>query len=475
MDLLSKAKEVFGLKRVYDYADVGGIVAQCELAYKGIPNWMPEMPTINFTKTLCEETARLTLLGTSIKFGEGARDKYLQETIDSQYFNIRTWTEYAMAYGTVIIKPNGEDYDCVLPGNYFVTETKYNEIWGAIFVTTRQVDEEFYTRFEYHHFVDKKYTFRAGESKQQYVVENRVFKGEHENDVEKEVDIKDSPFKDLDEKATFDNVDKPLFAVLRTPQANNLDDECPFGLPLVSSALVELRDLDIAYDRMTTEIYQSKRTVMIDSDRLLTGAMSKEERENRIATYAQAREAMELPDYVKAVEGMGEGNFYSEINPTLNTGLRLQGINHLLSQIGYKIGFANGYFVFNEASGIQTATGVEANQQRTIQFIKDCRDRVEKALGDLVEAIAKFADAYNLAPKGEYEVNYQFGDITYNEDEDRLRWLSYANTGKIPFWYYLTKFEGFTEEDAKALVAESPEAQAQAQSMAQMQDMFAEE
>lgn len=444
MDLLSKAKEVFGLKRVYDYPQITAVETECEAAYRGRPFWGPETPTINFCKTLCEETARLTLLGTSIQFNDSARGKYLQDVVDAQYFNIRTWVEYADAFGTVIIKPNGEDYDCVLPGHYYVTETKDNEIWGAIFVTTRVIDEDYFTRFEYHHF--------DGDD---YYVENRVFKGDHENDVEKEVDIKDSPWDSLTDKAKFEGVEKPLFAVLRTPQANNVDDECPFGLPLVSSALVELEDLDVAYDRMTTEIWQSKRTVMIDSDRLLVGNMTKEERENRVATYSAARESMGLPDYVKAVEGLGEGNFYSEINPTLNTGMRLMGINHILSQIGYKAGYANGYFVFNEASGIQTATGVEANQQRTIQFIKDCRDRVEQALKNLIEAIDKFADAYDLAPKGEYEVTFQFGDITYNEDEDRMRWLSYAQSGKIPFWYYLVKFEGFTEEDAKELVAEA--------------------
>lgn len=456
MDLLSKAKEVFGLKRVYDYSKISALTARCAAAYKGYPDWVKEVPTINFTKTLCEETARLALLGTSIQFGDGERDKYLQETIDAQYFNIRVWTEYAMAYGTVIIKPNGEDYDCVLPGRYYVTDTKNNEIWGAIFVTTRHIEDKWYTRFEYHHFETKKYLFRAGEDKQQYVVENRVFIGDSANSVDREVDISNSPWSELTPYAKFDGVDKPLFAVLRTPQANNADDECPYGLPIVASALPELRDLDIAYDRFGEEIAQSQRTILLDSDRLLTGQMTEEERKNRVATYNRVRETMGLPKYVRAVEGVdGEGKFYSEINPTLNTEVRLTGINHILSQIGYKIGYANGYFVFNEASRIQTATGVEANQQRTIQFIKDVRDRVEKALGDLVEAIAKFADTYDLAPKGDYEVTYQFGDITYNEDEDRMRWLSYANSGKIPFWYYLVKFEGFTEEDAKALTAEA--------------------
>ena len=36
-------------------------------------------------------------------------------------------------------------------------------------------------------------------------------------------------------------------------------------------------------------------------------------------------------------------------------------------------------------------------------------------------------------------------------EEDRARWYSYVIAGKIPFWYFLTKFEGFTEQEAKEL------------------------
>lgn len=464
MDLRNKAREVFGLTRDFYYPEIETLGNDCAAAYQGRPTWSKDCPTVNFTKTLCEETARLALLGTSIRFDEadteGTRGAYMQKTIDAQYYNLRVWTEYAMAYGTIIVKPNGDDYDAVLPGRYFVTETRNNEIWGAIFVTTQKVGDKYYTRFEYHHFEtqDKRgVDFSRWNRDPVYVVENRVFVGTKQNDAEKEIQIETSPWPDLTDRAIFDGVEKPLFAVLRTPQANNVDDECPYGIPLVSGALTELYDLDIAYYRMAKEIADSKRTVMLDADRLtVNGATTEEDMKNRISLYDRQAAAMGLPDFVRAVEGVnGEGNFYSEINPTLNTEARLVGINYLLSQIGYKIGFSNGYFVFNEQSGIQTATGVEANEQRTIQFIKDVRDRVEKALGDLIEAIAKFADVYNLAPKGPYSVTYQFGDITYNEEEDRLRWLSYANAGKIPFWYYLVKFEGMSEDDAKALTAEA--------------------
>lgn len=190
----------------------------------------------------------------------------------------------------------------------------------------------------------------------------------------------------------------------------------------------------------------------MDSDRLLpgliTGAPNAEK--NRYAA-----EKMGLPDYVKAVEGDGGAPFYQEINPTLNTDARLTGLNALLSQIGYKCGFSNGYFVFNEQTGLATATQIEADQQRTIQLIKDCRDQLENCLNDLLYALDKLADLYDLAPTGTWEVNFDFGDITYNRDEDRARWLSYANGNKVPFWYYLTKFEGFTEKEARALVEQA--------------------
>ena len=108
------------------------------------------------------------------------------------------------------------------------------------------------------------------------------------------------------------------------------------------------------------------------------------------------------------------------------TDTRLSGLNAILSQIGYKIGYSNGYFVFNESTGIQTATEVEAEQQRTIQFIKDVRDKLESCVDGLIYALNVFADLYSLAPVGAYDVVYDFGDITYNRDEDRQRWWGYV-------------------------------------------------
>lgn len=162
-----------------------------------------------------------------------------------------------------------------------------------------------------------------------------------------------------------------------------------------------------------------------------------------------------LPHYVKNVFGNGTESFYQEIVPSLNTDIRITGINNLLSFVGFKCGYSNGYFVLDEKTGMVTATQVEADDRRTIQLIKDVRDKLESCLDGAIYALNVYADLYGLAPAGNYEITYDFGDITYNREEDRARWWQYVVQGKVPAWMYFRKFEGLSEEDAKAMVKEA--------------------
>ena len=66
---------------------------------------------------------------------------------------------------------------------------------------------------------------------------------------------------------------------------------------------------------------------------------------------------------------------------------------------------------------------------------------------------------YNLAPAGSYEAAFNFGDITYSYEEDKAAWRSYVAQGWVPRWLYFVKFEGMSEEEAKALCAEAENSQ----------------
>lgn len=431
----SKAKDEFNIEPISS-EQMRSWINECVNIYQGNPCWLDEddhIDTIGFAKALASETARLATLGIGIKMEGSARANWLQEQIGKVYFQLRHWVEYGCAYGTIILKPNGDSIDLYTTDMFEITHVTNGVIDGMIFHNWKKEGKKWYTRLEYHRFEDGLYR-----------ITNKCYLGDSPDDTKEQVDIKTTPWDYLMEEVAISNMEKPLFGVFRTPQANNIAMDSPYGLPIFSEAVQELRDLDIAYSRNSKEIKDSKRTVLLDSDRLLPGGIGNLDRNS-------------LPDYIKLVDGdtSTESDVYHEINPTLNTDTRLTGINALLSQIGYKVGFSNGYFVFNESTGIQTATQVEADQQRTIQFIKDVRDKLESCLDGLIYALDVFATLYRLAPMGAYEAVYDFGDITYNRDEDRTRWWGYVQAGKVPAWRFFVKFEGMTEKEAKEMTEEA--------------------
>lgn len=449
--LKRKAKDEF-LIDVVDTDVMESFVIKCVSIYKGSPEWLDkadEIITINFAKSICSEVARLATLAVGIDVDGSARADWLQAEIDKIYFNLRHWVEYGMANGTIFLKPNGNGIDLFTPEEVVITDFENGKIRGMVFPYSKKVsDTEWYTRLEYHRFSDN------GD----YLIDNKCYKGKSKNETNERVEIGLTPWADLLESAVITGLEKPLFAVLRTPQANNVEMNSPLSIPIFAEALEELKDLDIAYSRFVAEVHDSKRMVLLDSDKLFPfggSGLSELAQLDRNVARTKMQEKMGLPKYVRMVEGNGDKDFYQEVNPSLQTQTRLDGINALMSQIAYKVGFSNGYFVFNETTGIQTATGVEAEQQRTIQFIKDVRDKLESCMNDLIYALDAMASLYGLAPEGTYEVTYDFGDITYDRETDRARWWQYVQNGKVPAWMYFVKFEGMSEDDAKAMTEEA--------------------
>lgn len=453
-----QAEEDFNIQAA-EFPEMESLINRCANIYRGAPEWLDDknnIKTINFAKSVCSETARLATLAIGIQIDGSARATWLQGQIDKVYFQIRHWVEYGCAYGTVFIKPNGESLDVFTPADVMIVDYDNQEIKGIIFKDSYTVGRKYYTRLEYHRFVE---TTVDGVTAYPYYVSNRAYVSKSPQSIGDKIDLKQTKWADLMAdtppilKANGEKLDGPLYGVLRTPQANNVDISTPLGLPIFAEAIEELKDLDIAYSRNAKEILDSKRIVLADERLLLPSGLPV----SSMTPQAMKLRSKEfgLPDYVKNVFGDDAGSFYQEINPILNTDTRISGINALLSQLGYKIGFSNGYFVFNESSGIQTATGVEAEQQRTVQFIKDVRDKLESCLDEVIYALNVYADLYGLAPVGAYEVNYDFGDILYVRENDRARWWQYVTTGKVPAWLYFVKFEGMTEEEAKAMVKEA--------------------
>lgn len=415
----------------------------------GEPPWLnaeDEIGTVNMAKHISDTRAKLTTLDIGIAISGSPRADYLQELADDLLKRLPDRVADADRLGGMIIKWNGETWDFILPGAFGITAKDTNgEIVGAIFAAHAVQEGVHFTRLEYHRF--------EGDNAegQVYRVTNKAFRDKigaaGETVLGREVRLNQvGCWAHIVPEVTISNLQRPLFGHYRVPGANIIDPASPLGLPVFANAVTELKAIDTAISRKNTEVEDSKHITFVGQP-LIQNAQNRN---------------VDLPRFVKGL-GMGlsdtETTAVHEHVPTMLTDQRIKDINFNLSMAGVKCGFSEGVFVLNGQAGMMTATQVEADDRDTIQTIKADRDALKDAIKQALDGANALTTLYNRAPLGDYEVSFNFGDITYNYAEDKAAWRSYVMQGWVPKWLYFVKFEGMSEKEAKALTAEAEAAQ----------------
>lgn len=429
----------------------------------GKPPWVKDdTRTIRFSNTVARELAKLITQNIDIKvqskYGTGETAKRIQIAIDDYFLkNAQRIMQDVIMLGGSMAKWNGKGMDYIPPDRFLVTEFDSNgEVTGAIFFSYYQKEKKFYTRAEWHRFEDGERRDEAGEivSVRVYRVSNKAFVSDNQDEIGRPTDLKNTKWADIVPEFTAENLEKPLFVYLKNPYSNTIDPDSPLGVSCFSECIEELRWLDIAMSTLGVETEDSKPKMIIGQSAI---------------QYAEAN-GIELPRMVlkTGLDDMTDKPF-DQWQPTLQVASRTDGINFLLSIISYKTGFDPGYFVFNgQTISVATATQVEATERRTINTVGDYRDILScpDSNGDgrigAIHDIAYIMDAMAVingesAPSefGNYEIYADFADLTRNAEEDRSRALLLTDKGFYPKWYYLVHNEGFTEEEARAIVAEA--------------------
>lgn len=425
--------------------------------YQGKPDWaLPDdrgnidIESFNFAKKLCNETARLTTLALGITVEGSARADWINGFMESYIARMKNEEcEKACAFGYIILKPNGEGIDYVMPWDFCPTHATDGKVDGGIFFDHHHEpgDKWYYTRLEWQRFED------VSEDVRIFRITNKTYKATGANGIGQECNIKETVWANLQEDVAYENIKQPLFSIFKMPLSNNIDMSSPLGASIFSNAQKELKSLDIAWTRLEDEIFDSQKITFLGD--MLMDEPGRPVRSRFAPGGAVDKAGKALPRHVRILPGSNTGDEYHEVNPALQTADRLSGIDHFLNLVGVKCGYSTGQFVLNGRTGHVTATQVEADDRETIQYIKQIRDSFQSATDGLIYALDKYADIYGLAPLGVYEVNYDFGDITYNWEEDRARHWQYVKMGDYPLWMYYVKFEGMSEDEARAVVAEA--------------------
>lgn len=442
-------EKVFGIELISS-SEMNSALKNWDRISTGKPPWLKtedEVETINMAKHISDTRAKLTTLDIGIAISGSPRADYLQRLADDLLKRLPDRVAEADRLGGLMIKWNGETWDYILPGNFGITAKDDNgEIIGAIFAAHTSQGSTHYTRLEYHRFEGS-----TAEGGKLYRISNRAFKNQLSTKGEvtlgAEVPLaKVDTWAHIEPETAIANLESPLFAYFRVPGANTIDPASPLGLSVFANALTELKAIDIAVSRKNTEVEDSKHITFVGQS-LIQNAQNR---------------GVDLPRFVKGL-GMGlndtETSAVHEHVPTMLTDQRIKDINFNLSMAGVKCGFSEGVFVMDGQTGMITATQVEADDRDTIQTIKTDRDALRDALEQAIYGANAMVTLYGLAPLGEYDVSFNFGDITYSYEEDKAAWRSYVMQGWVPKWLYFVKFEGMSEEEAKALTAEAEAAQ----------------
>ena len=439
----------FGVKLIRS-DDMDAALLRWDNISRGRPPWRnseDDIRTVNMAKHIADTRARLVTLdiGLSVSNEDGSetpspRVQLLQKIADELIKRLPEKMTGAERLGGMMFKWNGATWDYILPGNFGVTDKDGNgEITGAIFAAHAEQGQERFVRLEYHRFIGE-----------HYVVTNKAYRCQvigEKSSLGAKVSLKTvKAWAELQDEVSIENLDAPLFAYYRVPGANTIDPASPLGLSVFANAIEELQAVDVAFSRKGAEIEDSKHITFVGQSAL---------------QYA-AQRGVKLPRFVKAL-GVGvselEKSAVHEHVPTLLTEDRIKDINFDLSMAGVKCGFSEGVFVLDGQTGMITATQVEADDRDTIQTIKADRDALKVAVERAMKGADAIVSLYGMVPFDRYKLDFNFGDITYNYEEDKANWKSYVTQGWVPAWRYFVKFEGMSEEEAKAICAEASAAQ----------------
>lgn len=398
--------------------------------------------TTNMASIIASEAARLATIDMQITIAGGERAEAIQSVLDLNRDRLRSKLELGCAYGGMILKPNIGGIDFIPATRYIPISFDSNgNIDGVIFIDQFTKNNKYYTRLEYHRF-------EIINNERVYIITNKAFKSDNKATLGFEISLdKVDKWSNLVPEVPVTGIERPLFGYFRMPNANNVDIDSPLGVSIYSKAVESIKDFDMWYSKWKREGKLSDKYLFVDEQSMMkpgaTGA-NKAVAENPI------------PELIKGLRfGNNANKCIEEFTPDIRVEDFKLALQTQLDLISVQCGFSAGYFSFDSKSGVVTATQIQSEDQRTNSTCTDIQQNYKLAVEGLIYAMEIMQSLYELTPDEDLDISFYLRDLYVNADEDRKRAFELAEKKYIPKWKYLVDYEGYSEEDAKKIVAEA--------------------
>ena len=403
--------------------------------YINQPPWaIPPVVPLGLPAAICREIARPTLSELAVSIAESTRADYLNEQFQAAQENLLRQLELGLATGGVAFKPYIYGDKILVDGTSAAAfqPTKFDVSGvcvGGVFREKAQVNDKYYVRLEYHSLEGSTYT-----------IQNKAYHSDSSGSVGSAAALNEVPeWADILPEVSIQNVNKPLFAYFKPPQANNVDTDDLTGMSIYGGSVVDLiLRADRQWDLIRWEYESGQRKIFMD------------------ATEAVAR------DFDKRLFEIGPfsrgGEFFQQFEPSFRDDALYRGLQNILKQIEFQVGLAYGT-LSDPMSVEKTATEIRNSKQRMFITIDSIQKALQHVFDTLIYGMDVYATLYNLAPAGGYDVSYDWGDSILEDadakTQERANDRQDLASGILNDWEYRAKWYGETEEEAKANLPKS--------------------
>lgn len=411
--------------------------------YENKAPWLNEnVKSLELASAISNEFVRLTMAELESNITGSARATFLQKQYEKVLKELPNNLEFGNAKGGLIIKPyvkSGSIYIDFVQQGYFAP-TSYDDtgkIIGAVFLSQKTQGADIFTRLEYHKFEGTDY----------YII-NKVFKSRDKNSLGKEVSLLSVPeWSDIEPQTKIENIEKPLFAYYKPPIANNIDTKSPLGVSVFSKAVNLIKDADEQYGRAMWEYEASEKAIFASIDVL-------KPKKELIKDGTATRTVWQTPTLKdRLFKGLDmstkEGDdLLKDYSPEIRDEAFWRGLNKILERIEFNCCLAYGTLSEPTYSD-KTATEIKSSKQRSYTTVSRMQENLQNSLEDLLYAMDVLTTLYELAPVGNYEASFTWGDsiLTDTQTETTLQ-MQEVNAGLRSKLKYIMYRYGLTEEQA---------------------------
>lgn len=386
--------------------------------------------------------------------GNTERAKYLESQYKKLKNQLRKQIEYGIAKGGLVIKPyvvmSNDESDPELKPTYTI-EFDYiqadcfyplafnasGDITEAAFIQTKSEKDVIYRRLEYHKWEGNKVQ-----------VINKAYKSTNSANTEmlsvdlgEEIPLTQVPeWSNLPQSTTIKNVNKPLFAYFKMPEANTIDTFSPLGVSGFSRAVNLIKDADMQYSRLLWEYEAGEMAVNIDRDAFKYMQDSQGNDHTVLGT---------MQERLYRRVDIGENELFEPYAPQLRDNNYIDGLNTILMRIEDVCAISRGT-LSDSADIARTATELKILKQRSYQANLEIQRAIELTLRDVVYIMDVYCTLYKITPEGEYDLSFEWDDSlivdTYEELNTRLTLMGEGLVSKLEnrMWYF-----GETERQAQ--------------------------